>query len=75
MNGRTTIEQAFALARAGECRTLEQLKQRLRKEGFDAVEEHLSGALTKRELRILMQGAGAGGVLPPPPDGTETPAP
>ena len=53
----TTIERAFELARSGRCRTLVELKARLRREGFDQIEFHLGGKLTKRQLHDLMEGA------------------
>ena len=53
----TTIERAFALARSGECRTLPELKQRLRRENLEAVDSHLAGKLTKAQLIELMMRA------------------
>jgi hypothetical protein len=51
---RTTIERAFDLARSGECRTLDELKQRLRRERLESVDFHLAGKLTKSQLIQLM---------------------
>jgi hypothetical protein len=50
----TTIERAFALARSGECRTMPELKQRLRRENLEAVESHLAGKSIKAQLIGLM---------------------
>jgi hypothetical protein len=50
----TTIERAFELARSGECRTLPELKQRLRQERLESVDSHLAGKLTKSQLNALM---------------------
>lgn len=50
----TTIERAFALARSGECRTLPELKQRLRRERLESVDFHLAGKLTRAQLTELM---------------------
>jgi len=64
----TTIERAFALARSGECRTMPELKRRLRLEKLEAVESHLAGKLTKAQLTELMarapHGAAGDGVSP-----------
>lgn len=46
---RTIIERAFELAR--ECGSLVELRERLRGEGFTQVEAHLSGRLTRTQLR------------------------
>ena len=51
---RTTIERAFDLARSGECRTLDELKQRLRRERLESVDFHLAGKHTKSQLVQLM---------------------
>ena len=51
---RTTIERAFDLARSGECRTLDELKHRLRQERMESVDFHLAGKLTKSQLSELM---------------------
>jgi len=52
-----TIERAFQLARSGECRTLDEIKRRLRRERFDSVDFHLAGKLTKAQLTALMAAA------------------
>ena len=48
------IIRAFELARSGECGTWEELKARLRREGYELVDAHLSGKLIKQQLRTLM---------------------
>jgi hypothetical protein len=50
----TTIERAFELARSGECRTLPELKHRLRRERLESVDSHLAGKLTRTQLTELM---------------------
>jgi hypothetical protein len=50
----TTIERAFELARSGECRTLPELKHRLRRERLESVDFHLAGKLTRTQLTELM---------------------
>ena len=52
-----TIERAFQLARSGECRTLDDLKRRLRRERCESVDFHLAGKLTKAQLTALMAAA------------------
>jgi len=53
----TTIERAFELARSGQCRTLPELKQRLRAERLEAVDSHLAGRSIKAQLNALMSRA------------------
>jgi hypothetical protein len=50
----TTIERAFELAGSGECRTMHELKHRLRRERLESVDFHLSGKLTRMQLTELM---------------------
>jgi hypothetical protein len=50
----TTIERAFELARSGECRTMPELKHRLRRERLDCVDSHLAGKWTRTQLIELM---------------------
>ncbi|MBV9883086.1 MAG: hypothetical protein JO276_08765 [Sphingomonadaceae bacterium] len=54
----TTIERAFELARSGECRTMPELKHRLRREQMESVDMHLGGKLTRTQLTELMLRAG-----------------
>ncbi len=48
----TTLERAFELARSGECATPGDIKQRLRREGFDGARAIFGPALMK-QLREL----------------------
>ena len=50
----TTIERAFELAGSGECRTMHELKHRLRRERLESVDFHLAGKLTRMQLTELM---------------------
>ena len=52
-----TIERAFQLAGSGECRTLDELKRRLRMERCESVDFPLAGKLTKAQLTALMTAA------------------
>ena len=54
MGSGATIERAFALARSGQCRTIGELKSRLRQERFDSIDAHLTGKLIKRQLAEAM---------------------
>jgi hypothetical protein len=49
----TTLERAFELARSGECATVADIRVRLKRERFEAVEAHLQGQSIQRQLRRL----------------------
>lgn len=49
----STVERAFALARNGECRTIEDIRRQLRLEQCDNVDAHLSGPTVRRQLLDL----------------------
>ena len=53
MNSVTTLERAFALARSGEYASVQDIRLRLKGEGFSNVEGHLSGHSITRQLRAL----------------------
>lgn len=53
----TTVERAFELARSGACNSVNDLRQRLRREGYDAVHLHLHGASINRQLVELINAA------------------
>lgn len=55
------IERAFELARSGEYRSLDELKRRLAREGYEAVAAHLAGRMIKGQLTAMMNAA----ALPP----------
>jgi hypothetical protein len=52
-----TVERAFQLARERKLRTVEQIRIQLAKEGCPAVDDHLAGLSTKRQLSALIRGA------------------
>jgi hypothetical protein len=54
MTGENPLERAFALARSGECRDIRELEQKLKHEGFNSVQHHLSGPAIRRQLREMM---------------------
>jgi hypothetical protein len=47
----TTLERAFELARAGSCRTIEEIAARLKLENQEAVDAHLFGSSIRKDLR------------------------
>ena len=55
----TTVERAFEIARSGASLSIEGLKRRLKREGYDSVDAHLTGASIKRELTKLIKGSRA----------------
>lgn len=55
----TTVERAFEIARSGASLSIEDLKRRLKREGYDSVDAHLTGASIKRELTKLIKGSRA----------------
>jgi len=50
-----TVARAFELARAGTCRSINDIRRTLRVEGFNLVEQHLAGASIKKQLVALMR--------------------
>lgn len=48
-----TVERAFQLARSGRCRTVDEIRAELRREGHDSVEGHLAGLAIRGDLRRL----------------------
>ena len=51
----TIIERAFQLARDRDYRTVDDIRRKLKAEGYDSVESHLSGATIKRQLIDAMK--------------------
>lgn len=52
-NGPSVIERAFELARSGTCSSVQEVAQRLKREGFESVEAHLAGMSIRRQLKEL----------------------
>ncbi len=50
-----TVERAFELARSGACRTVGDIRQQLKQEGYSGYEEHLAGVSIKKQLLALMK--------------------
>ncbi len=55
MNGPSTLERAFTLARSGECPTLNDIRAKLKAENHDQVDAHLAGPSIKRQLTKLCE--------------------
>ena len=55
----STLERAFALAEAGSCRSVTEIRTQLKREQFDSVDAHLSGSSIQKQLKARMAGAGA----------------
>jgi hypothetical protein len=49
-----TVARAFELA--PECATIDELRAKLKAEGFESVQEHLHGESIKKELRARLGG-------------------
>ena len=47
------IERAYELGRTGQCRSISELENRLKREGYSAVQEHLVGLGLRREMRAI----------------------
>jgi hypothetical protein len=53
--GTTALERAFELARSGDHRSIDQIKQRLRAEGYS--DAQVTGGTLSRQLRALIRSA------------------
>ena len=53
----TTIERAVELARSGECPSVNHIRQRLRREGYEGIGIDLASVQINRELIALIHAA------------------
>jgi len=53
-DGPSTIERAYELAKSGQFRTLTQIRERLRTEGYSDAPSHLTSLTLTAELRRLI---------------------
>jgi hypothetical protein len=53
MSNNSTVQSAFALARSGDCSSIDDIRRRLKSDGHDQVDAHLSGPSLSRQLRQL----------------------
>ena len=67
MTIQTTVERAFELARSGSCATVQDIRRKLKSEGYDQVEAHLSGPSLGKQLRRLCEEARQGMEAEPEP--------
>jgi hypothetical protein len=49
-----TIKRAFELA--PDCTSIDEIRSKLRREGYDEVGEHLQGGSIQRDLRLKLGG-------------------
>lgn len=60
MNDRpTTLERAFQLAKSGECANVDQVRMRLKSEGYSDGQAHTKGPSIRGQLSKLCQAATA----------------
>jgi hypothetical protein len=69
-SGRSTVERAFELARSGEFSTVQDIKRRLRDEGFAGINEHIAGRTIFHQLRAANPNA-RNNLFPPKPKPSE----
>ena len=50
-----TVKRAFELA--PECKSIDEIRSRLKKEGHLCVQEHLQGSSIQNELKVKLGGA------------------
>ncbi len=55
----STLARALELARSGQCRSVNDVRQMLRREGYDEVHQHLNGSVINRQLIELLAQARA----------------
>jgi hypothetical protein len=55
MEGKSTLERAFELARQGRLRTLEEIRRQLSCEKFEMVDRHLAGLGIRKQIRALIK--------------------
>lgn len=50
-----TVERAFELARSGTCLSMEDIRRRLKAEGYENTQAHLAGSAIRKQLLELMK--------------------
>lgn len=51
MHRTTTLERAFALANAGDCLTVTDIRSQLKREQYESVDAHLAGSVIQKQLK------------------------
>jgi len=59
MIGQPIVQRAMELARTGHCRTITEIREALRQEGYASIDAYLQGGGFRSELRKLMIAARA----------------
>jgi CheY-like chemotaxis protein len=54
MGQTNTVARAFELAKSGSCRTVDDIRQQLKREGYANCAAHLSGASIRKQLLALL---------------------
>lgn len=54
-----TVQRAFELAATGDCRSLEDVRIRMRRESLEQVDAHLAGPTIRSQLAAIMHNASA----------------
>ena len=49
------IARAFELARSGQCRSIEDIRRKLKSEQYENVDGHINGNMIKRQLIEAMK--------------------
>lgn len=57
MTSSAAVEQAFTLARSGQCRSVAEILRRLPEQDRTAVEAHLAAPSARRELILICSDA------------------
>ena len=55
----STVERAYELARSGRCHSVDEIRTMLMREGYEAVQAHLTGPSIKKDLAALCKAATA----------------
>jgi hypothetical protein len=58
------IERAFELARSGRCRSIKDVRQKLKDEKFSAVDDHIAGPSIVKQLKTILAEAHANAAPP-----------
>jgi hypothetical protein len=57
MDGQSTLERAFELARQGRVHTVEEIRRQLTAENFEMVGSHLAGPSVRKQITALIKAA------------------
>jgi hypothetical protein len=53
MSEMSILERAFALAKSGECGSVDDIRRKLKTERYESIDQHLAGPSIKRQLNQL----------------------